>query len=101
MRWTRASVEEDAIKKGLELVVIEGIPEGFSWKEPDVTIDEKVIPGKYVLYGPLGFDVVRCDAPEDLLKVYGSITIKEIHPQNHAKVDLERARSETKNKEGN
>lgn len=97
MKWTRVSVEEDAQKKGLELVQFDGIPEGFLWKEADVTIGGAEYTGKYVLYGPLGEDVVKSDTPEALVKVYDSIVNKKSHPQNHAKENLERARGSFEN----
>lgn len=101
MKWTRASVEEDAKAKNLEPVQIDGIPEGFSWKEPDVTIGGKEHKGKYVLYGQLGYDVVRTDEPEGLVKVYDSITKKTNHPMHNEKENLERTRREAEDKKGN
>ncbi len=38
MKATRHNVEEWAKQKGLDPVQIDGIPEGFAWREPDITI---------------------------------------------------------------
>lgn len=38
MKITRANVEQYAKEKGLEPIQIDGVPEGFAWKQPDVTI---------------------------------------------------------------
>lgn len=45
MKWTRANLEEYAKSKGYEPLQEDGIPEGFSWKEPDVTISRWVDTG--------------------------------------------------------
>ena len=72
MIWTRASVELDANDKGLEPVQVDGIPEGFSWKQPDVTVGDVLHVGKYVVYGPLGLDVVECRKQQDMVNIYNS-----------------------------
>lgn len=61
MKITRANVEEYAKRKGLELVEIDGIPEGFAWKEPDVTFTyttpiekyQKTYTGRIITFKPL------------------------------------------------
>ena len=53
MLITRASVENYARKKGLELLQEDGIPEGFSWKEPDLQIGEQFIKGRIIRFKPL------------------------------------------------
>ena len=53
MIWTRATVADFAREKGLEPIQIDGIPEGFAWKEPDVTIGDKEIRGRTVIFTPL------------------------------------------------
>lgn len=53
MKATRANVEEYAKNKGYEPVQIDGIPEGFSWKEPDITIGDVHIEGRIVKFQPL------------------------------------------------
>lgn len=50
---TRASVEEYAREKGLEPVQIDGVPEGFSWIEPDITIGNKEHKGRIIKFKPL------------------------------------------------
>lgn len=50
---TRANVEEYAQTKGLELIQIDGIPEGFSWREPDVTIGGVAHKGRIIKFKPL------------------------------------------------
>lgn len=53
MKWTRASVEKYALENGLEPIQIDGIPEGFSWKEPDITIGGVFHEGKIIKFKPL------------------------------------------------
>lgn len=53
MRWTRANVAEIAKSKGYEPLQEDGIPEGFSWKEPDVTIGEVTHKGRIIRFKPL------------------------------------------------
>lgn len=72
MIWTRANAEEHALSKGLEPVQIDGIPEGFSFKEPDLQIGEEIHVGKYVLFQPLGVDAVRTETQEELLTSYNT-----------------------------
>lgn len=54
MKITRANLLEYAIRKGLEPIHIDGVPEGFSWKEPDLQIGETFIKGKIINFKPLG-----------------------------------------------
>ncbi len=53
MKATRANVEEYALNKGLEPVQIDGIPEGFSFREADVTIDGIEHKGRIITFEPL------------------------------------------------
>lgn len=53
MKVTHDTVEESARQRGLEPVQVNGIPEGFSFKEPDVTIDKVTYPGHYIAFVPL------------------------------------------------
>jgi hypothetical protein len=53
MKITRANVEVYAKKLGLEPVQIDGIPEGFSFKEPDLTIGDKTHKGRIIKFKPL------------------------------------------------
>lgn len=52
MKATRANVEAYAKEKGLEPVQIDGIPEGFSYKAPDVIIGDKNYEGTYIVIYP-------------------------------------------------
>lgn len=52
-KMTRANVEEYAHTRGLELIQVDGIPDGFAWIEPDITIGNKFIQGKVVIFKPL------------------------------------------------
>lgn len=72
MRHTAANVRARAEEKGLEPTQIDGIPEGFSYKEPDVTIGGKLHVGRYVAFIPFNNDevCVYADAPKDLIKAY-------------------------------
>lgn len=53
MKITHANVQEYAQKHGLEPVQIDGIPEGFSFKEPNITISGEEHEGDYVGFLPL------------------------------------------------
>lgn len=71
MKITRANVEEWAKDRGLTPVQIDGIPEGFSFKEPNITIGGKEHEGKYVCYVPLSeWNAIYADTKEELLNKY-------------------------------
>lgn len=75
MKITKANVAEYAEKHGLESVQIDGIPEGFSFKEPNVTINGKEHIGQYVSFAPLrdwGFNqsMIRTNTIEELVTLY-------------------------------
>ncbi len=53
MRITRANVENFAKGKGLDAIQIDGVPEGFSFKEPDITIGGKEHKGRIIKFKPL------------------------------------------------
>ncbi len=53
MKWTRVSVAAYAAVKGLEPVQIDGVPEGFSFIEPDITIGDAIHKGRTVIFKPL------------------------------------------------
>lgn len=53
MKITRADVQKWTEERGLEPVQIDGIPEGFSFKEPDIKIGDTLHEGDYVAYVPL------------------------------------------------
>lgn len=50
---TRASVAEYADKKGLRIILIDGVPEGFSWVEPNIRIGDKEHLGRIIKFKPL------------------------------------------------
>lgn len=50
---TRATVEEYAKSKGLEPIQIDGIPEGFSFIEPNITIGDINHKGRIIKFKPL------------------------------------------------
>lgn len=74
MKWTRANVEEWARERGLEPVTIDGIPEGFSFKEPELTIGDEHHAGSYVAYIPLSDESVYAITQEDLLVAFSQKT---------------------------
>lgn len=53
MKITRANLLDYATRKGLEPLKIDGIPDGFSWKEPDIQIGDKLFIGKIINFKPL------------------------------------------------
>lgn len=71
MKITRAQVRTWAEERGLGPIQIDGIPEGFSFKEPDINIGGVEHAGKYVAYIPLSDWVsVYADDTQDLLTRY-------------------------------
>lgn len=52
MKATRVNVERIATQRGLEPIQIDGIPEGFSFKAPDLEVGGKLYAGQYVVYVP-------------------------------------------------
>jgi len=75
MQNTLANLKQYAENVDLELVQIDGIPEGFSYKIPDVTINNaKGEPvehkGDYVAFVPNAFGEIRASKVEDLVKAY-------------------------------
>jgi len=55
MKITRASVEEYARLKGLEPVQVDGVPEGFSWKYPNIEIGGMLHEGEIINFKPLEY----------------------------------------------
>lgn len=53
MKITRANVEQYAQERGFEPIQIDGIPDGFAWKTPDVTINDQTHLGKIIKFKPL------------------------------------------------
>lgn len=70
MRWTRASVEEYSKSLGFEPIQIDGIPEGFSWRKPNVTIKDTDHTGGYIAFIPLGESIIESSTEKDLLTTY-------------------------------
>ena len=54
MRITRANVEAYAKEKGLEPLYIDGVIDGFAWKEPDLQIGGTLHKGRIIKFKPLG-----------------------------------------------
>lgn len=78
MKITRANVMVYAAAKGYEPVQIDGIPEGFSFKEPDIEIGGKVHEGQYVAFVPLKdwaeeMHRLTAESASALLTAYNSI----------------------------
>lgn len=78
MKMTRAYVEDYTKNTGFEPVQIDGIPEGFSFKSPDLEIGGKTVKGKYIAFIPMKdseqeHHKVFGSTKEELLEVYKSI----------------------------
>lgn len=70
MIWTRANVAEYAEKHGLEPVQVDGVPEGFSFKKPELQIGENIHTGEYIACIPLSDVSVSAETKEELLEIY-------------------------------
>lgn len=71
MRLTRANIQILIEGKGYEPVQIDGIPEGFSFKEPEIRIGNVSYQGQYIAFIPLSDDVrIAKDTPEELLTTF-------------------------------
>ena len=68
MRFTLENVAQ--LAKDYEPVQQDGIPDGFLWKKPDVTIGDKEIKGDYVLYVPMTENTLNAQTIEPLLAEY-------------------------------
>lgn len=53
MKWTRTNVAEFAANNGLQPIQVDGVPEGFSFKEPDIEIGGIEHTGRTVIFTPL------------------------------------------------
>ena len=53
MKITRENVEHHAKLRGLEPIQIDGVPEGFSFQEPDLEIGDQTHKGRIVKFKPL------------------------------------------------
>lgn len=67
---TKASVAEMTKMLGHNPIQVDGIPEGFSFKQEDLTIGEVTYPGKYVVFLPLRAGSVDAETETDLLIKY-------------------------------
>lgn len=71
---TRVSAEEYAQAQGLEPVQIDGIPEGFSFRAPDIQIGDNHYQGGYVALLPRKnwstSPIVRAETGRELLNLY-------------------------------
>jgi hypothetical protein len=70
MKWTRANVSEHAKSKGFDPVQINGIPDGFAYMTPDITIGSGHYKGMIVAYVPLTDHIVQASNVTDLLTEY-------------------------------
>ncbi len=68
MRYTRANIEH--FTRGANPVQIDGIPEGFSFKFPDLIIGKVLREGKYRAFVPLTDVVLSADTIEQLQDLY-------------------------------
>jgi len=57
MITTRASVERFIDGKGYDETQVQGIPDGFAFKKPDVTIGGVLHKGEYIVFMPLSEEV--------------------------------------------
>lgn len=68
---TRSNIADYAREKGLELVQIDGIPEGFSFREPAITIGGVEHSGLYIAFIPLSdWQLVKTPQKDELLSLY-------------------------------
>lgn len=74
MKWTRALVEQEAQRKGLEPIEVQGIPSPFIYKFPDIQVGERIIKGQYVVYVPMTDKVERAYDLDILLDLYKQAT---------------------------
>ncbi len=71
MKVTRVIAEQYAKDHGLEPVQIDGIPDGFAFIEPDVTIGENTHIGSYVAIIPLSDnEIIKSPYKDQLLDIY-------------------------------
>jgi hypothetical protein len=65
MKYTRAN-----IRNNFESIQIDGIPEGFSFKEPDITISGIIHKGSYRVYVPLTDIILLAPNEEEILEIW-------------------------------
>lgn len=76
MKHTLENIKGNVDAHGLEIVQIDGIPEGFSYRFPDITIGETTYPGHYLAFVPLTEKIIRAKTEEGLVENY-NLEIKE------------------------
>lgn len=76
MKQTRSSVEEYASSKGLRMVQIDGIPEGFSFIEEDIEIGGIHHQGKFIAFIPLSEGISIQESSEDSLLEKYNLMVK-------------------------
>lgn len=69
MRYTRENVYQH-YSRGASPIQIDGIPEGFSFKYPDLIIGGKVHWGKFKAFVPLTDICLSADTIEELQDLY-------------------------------
>lgn len=80
MKITRANVQKYTKEKGLELIQIDGIPEGFSFKSAGIHIGPKFYGGQYFAFIPMmpwDKGIVQENNIYDLLKEYNKPRIRD------------------------
>ncbi len=79
MKTTRVSIEEMIVPLGLTPVQVDGIPEGFSYQTPVLTIGKRECGGDYVAYIPLSNPLRSVMSPsiETLQTLYKAETKKK------------------------
>lgn len=70
MKWTRANVAEYAKEKGLEPVQVDGIPDGFVWKHPDLAFNGVPVVPDNILFVPLTDVKITNRSNQELLTLY-------------------------------
>ncbi len=74
MKVTVASIRKYVEQHGLEPVQIDGIPEGLSFIEPDITIGQNTIHGEYIAFIPFSSwedkPFVTSEKEKHLLELY-------------------------------
>lgn len=76
MKHTVENIKGTVESYGLEPVQIDGIPEGFSYKFPDITIGKTTHYGHFLSFVPMAEVIVRGKDTEELLQNY-NLAIKE------------------------
>lgn len=71
MKITKANVSKWATERGLIPVQLDGIPEGFSFKENDLTVGNVTNYGQYIAYVPLSdWETIYANSTKSLQDQY-------------------------------